>query len=251
MEASEFKIELKNLTIGFHNHTLLHNVNTRFEADTLTALIGRNGTGKSTLLRAIAGLSDSYSGDIVVDDLTLRNASPAIIAKHLAFVGTGRQRTPAMRCRDIVAMGRAPYTNWIGHLSTHDNEIIDSVLADVDMVDYACRMIDTLSDGEYQRIMIARALAQDTPVLLLDEPTSFLDIPNRYALCNLLARLAHERHKCILFSTHELDIAMNTVDNIALIADNTLTNAPTAHFSATDILTRTFSLPLAHLQNCL
>lgn len=251
MDTPDTKIQIKNLTIGFHNHILLRNVSTKFVAKTLTALIGRNGTGKSTLLCMIAGLSDKYSGDIAVDGLALRHASPTQIATRMAYVGTGRQRTPAMRCRDIVAMGRAPYTNWIGHLSQHDNAIIDCALSDVDMNAYAHRMIDTLSDGEYQRIMIARALAQDTSVLLLDEPTSFLDIPNRFALCRLLAKLAHKNNKCILFSTHELDIALKTADNIALITDNTLINAPTAQFVSTDILTRTFAVPIANLENSL
>ena len=117
-----------------------------------------------------------------------------------------------------MAIGRAPYTNWIGRMQKADTEIVMRSLASVGMEDYAERTMDKMSDGECQRIMIARALgAGSTPIILLDEPTSFLDMPNRYELCTLLARLAHEENKCILFSTHELDIALSLADAIALI----------------------------------
>ena len=114
-------------------------------------------------------------------------------------------------------MGRAPYTNWIGHLQESDRDIVASALEAVGMTDYASRTMDSMSDGECQRIMIARALAQAKPEILLDEPTSFLDLTNRYELCALLARLAHQGNKCILFSTHELHTAMELCDDIAVI----------------------------------
>lgn len=210
-------IRLRNFGIGFGHRTLIDNANLAVRGSMLTALIGRNGAGKSTLLRAIAGLNTDYQGEIEICGHNLRTASPMTIAKSLSYVSTGRQRISAMRCSDIVAMGRAPYTNWIGRLSEADKAAVADAIADVGMTEYSQRQIDTLSDGEYQRIMIARALAQDTPVLLLDEPTSFLDIPNRYALCRLLADLAHKRNKCIVFSTHELDIAVKLVDSLAVI----------------------------------
>lgn len=135
----------------------------------------------------------------------------------MAFVTTGRTRIANLRCCDVVAVGRAPYTNWIGKMQDTDKAIVMRSLALVGMETFADRTMDKMSDGECQRIMIARALAQSTPVILLDEPTSFLDMPNRYELCTLLSRLAHEEKKCILFSTHELDIALTLADSIALI----------------------------------
>ena len=210
-------IDLDNFTVGYGRRTLLENVDVAFESSTLTALIGRNGSGKSTLLRAIAGLNSDYKGTVRIDGCDIAAIPSEVRAKKLAFVNTERTRIANLRCEDVVAIGRAPYTNWLGHLQKEDRDIVMSALEAVDMLSYAGRTMDKMSDGECQRIMIARALAQDTPAILLDEPTSFLDMPNRYELCLLLARLAHDQGKCIVFSTHELDIAMSLCDNIAII----------------------------------
>jgi len=210
-------IELRKFSIGFGHRVLLQDVDASISSCRLTALIGRNGAGKSTLLRAIAGLNRKYSGEIMVDGNLLSDMSAPSLARILAFVTTGRMRIANLRCEDVVAMGRAPYTNWIGHMQSTDRDIVRQALASVGMESYAMRTMDTMSDGECQRIMIARALAQSTPVILLDEPTSFLDMPGRYELCSLLARLAHEEGKCIVYSTHELDIALSMSDNIAIM----------------------------------
>ncbi|MBP3638758.1 MAG: ABC transporter ATP-binding protein [Muribaculaceae bacterium] len=213
-------IELRGFSMGYDaSRTLLRDVNATFAAGRLTALIGRNGSGKSTLLRAMAALPGATcSGRIIVDGRDIGRAPRHTLARTIAFVATGRTRIPCMRCADVVAMGRAPYTNWMGSMQPVDRDIVFASLEAVGMAEYAGRDMNTMSDGECQRIMIARALAQDTPVMLLDEPTSFLDLPNRHELCALLARLAHDSGKCIVFSTHELDIALRRADDIALIA---------------------------------
>ncbi len=219
-------ITLKDFTIGYKSRTLISDADTDFPKASLTSLIGRNGTGKSTLLRAIAGLNPRYSGSILLDGKDIRSLAPSAIAKTLAFVSTQRTRIPSMRSVDAVAMGRAPYTNWIGRMQKEDEEIVLRSLADVGMSDFAQRTLDTMSDGECQRVMIARALAQDTPIILLDEPTSFLDMPSRYDLVGLLNRLAHDQGKCILFSTHELDIATKMCDAVALVDPPRLIHKP-------------------------
>ena len=195
-------IELKDFAIGYDGRTLLAGANATFKDGRLTALVGRNGTGKSTLLRAIAGLNPHYSGTVLLEGRDLRKMLPGETAKTLAFVNTERVRIANLRCEDVVAIGRAPYTNWMGRIQDADREIVARSLEAVGMSDYARRTMDTMSDGECQRIMIARALAQDTPIILLDEPTSFLDMPNRYELVTLLRRLSHDAGKCIVFSTH-------------------------------------------------
>lgn len=217
-------IELRGFSMGYDaSRTLLRDVNATFAAGRLTALIGRNGSGKSTLLRAMAALPGATcSGRIIVDGRDIGRAPRHTLARTIAFVATGRTRIPCMRCADVVAMGRAPYTNWMGSMQAVDRDIVFASLEAVGMTEYAGRDMNTMSDGECQRIMIARALAQDTPVMLLDEPTSFLDLPNRHELCALLARLAHDSGKCIVFSTHELDIALRRADDIALIAPSQL-----------------------------
>lgn len=234
-------IQLKHLSTGYRSRILLSDADTIFPAATLTALIGRNGTGKSTLLRAIAGLNPHYSGTIAIDGKDIRDLSAPALARRLAFVSTQRTRIPSMRCADAVAMGRAPYTNWIGHMRKEDEEIVFRSLEDVGMAGFAMRTLDTMSDGECQRVMIARALAQDTPVILLDEPTSFLDMPSRYDLVRLLGRLAHDQGKCILFSTHELDIATEMTDAVALIDPPRLIHLPAKDFVAAGHLSLIFS----------
>ena len=234
-------ITLKNFTIGYGDRVLLENVNTDFPKGKLTALIGRNGTGKSTLLRAMAGLNNRYKGVISLDGKDIRDLSTPQMARMMSFVTTERTRISNLRCKDVVAIGRAPYTNWIGTMDSHDREIVTRSLEAVGMADYADRTMDKMSDGESQRVMIARALAQDTPVILLDEPTSFLDMPNRYELCTLLGRLAHEHDKCIVFSTHELDIALNLADNIALIDPPHLHNLPSTQMASSGLIERLFN----------
>ncbi|MDE6331270.1 MAG: ABC transporter ATP-binding protein [Muribaculaceae bacterium] len=210
-------IEVKGLTLAYGKRELVHDACAEFRAGHLIALIGRNGSGKSTLLRAMAGLKNDYKGRIEVSGNNLHRIHAAGLSRLIAFVGTGRARVERFTCYDLVALGRAPYTNWIGSLGDSDRAAVEAALEAVGMTAYAGRMLDSLSDGECQRVMIARALAQDTPVILLDEPTSFLDLPNRYELVSLLASLAHERKKCIIYSTHELDIALEHSDRIGLI----------------------------------
>ncbi|MDE7179575.1 MAG: ABC transporter ATP-binding protein [Muribaculaceae bacterium] len=236
-------IRLKNLSICYGSRILFDKVNTSFDNGQLTALIGRNGSGKSTLLRAIAGLNRQYSGDIILDGKDLRSLSPGGLAKSLAFVTTERTRIPNMRCVDVVAIGRAPYTNWIGRMQDIDRNIVMDAISSVGMENYAERTMDTMSDGECQRIMIARALAQDTPVMLLDEPTSFLDMPNRYELVSLLRTLAHVSGKCILFSTHELDVALRMCDSIALVDNGALHHLSVTEMVNSGHIQRLFSSP--------
>ena len=137
-------------------------------------------------------------------------------------------------------MGRAPYTNWIGQLRPEDEMRVDTAIQLVGMSAYAEKTMDKMSDGECQRIMIARALAQDTPIILLDEPTAFLDLPNRYELCLLLKRLAQEEDKCILFSTHDLDIALSLCDSIMLIDNPHMYTLPTPEMVASGHIERLF-----------
>ena len=200
-------IELCDFSIGYAEKRLLDKVDASFKRGQLTALIGRNGTGKSTLLRAIAGLNHNYCGKILLDGHCIANMRTPEKARQLAFVTTERTRIANLRCEDVVAIGT----------------------------------MDKMSDGECQRIMIARALAQETPVILLDEPTSFLDMPNRYELCSLLARLAHAEGKCILFSTHELDIALSLSDRIALIDTPVLHCLPTSEMIRSGHIERLFN----------
>lgn len=217
-------ISLQHITLSFGNRTLLSDITTDIPSGMLSALLGRNGSGKSTLLRAISGLGSLQGGDIALENRPQKSLSSHEKATLVSIVTTDKIRISNLPAEDAVALGRAPYTNWIGRMQKADREIVAHALELVGMSSFAHKPMNTLSDGESQRVMIARALAQDTPIILLDEPTAFLDLPNRYLLASLLHRLAHEENKCILFSTHDLDIALNICDRIALI------DSPHLHF---------------------
>ena len=236
-------IELRNITLGYDAaHVLLRDVSAHFTCGTTTALIGRNGTGKSTLLRAMIGSERLLQGQILIHGNDIQVITPQQLAQQVAFVTTKRIRIANLACRDVVALGRAPYTNWIGRMQEADEAIVMQSLEQVGMADYAFRTMDKMSDGECQRVMIARALAQQTPIILLDEPTSFLDMPNRYELCHLLADLAHQANKCIIFSTHELDIAQSLCDTIALIDTPHLHHLPSDEMTSSGHIDKLFTI---------
>ena len=234
-------IQLSNISLAFGERTLIEGATTRFECGEMVALLGRNGTGKSTLLRAMAKLGDIAEGEILVDGKSIADIDIRTFARLVAFVNTERIDIDSMRAYDLVAIGRSPYTDWMGRLTKEDRAIIERAMQITGVDKLAERMVETLSDGECQRVMIARALAQDTPVILLDEPTAFLDLPNRYELCTLLSRLAHDEGKLILFSTHELDIALSLSDSIALVDTPRLVHMPTSEMISSGNLERLFN----------
>ena len=174
-------ISLHGLTLAYGRRVLLRDADAVLPQGSITALIGRNGTGKSTLLRAIAGLGTA-TGEIRLCGKPLAALTALQRASTVSFVTTDKIRIANLACEDVVALGRAPYTNWIGRMQQADRDIVSRSLSLVGMSSFARKTMDRMSDGECQRILIARALAQDTPVILLDEPTAFLDLPNRYEL---------------------------------------------------------------------
>ena len=234
-------IQFKDLTLGYGSRILIEELSAQIKGGELTALVGRNGTGKSTLLRAITGIEQPMKGSILIDGKELSAITTAQLATLVAYVTTDKVRIANLRCRDVVALGRAPYTNWIGRMQEQDEAIVMRSMAQVGMESYADKTMDKMSDGECQRIMIARALAQQTPIILLDEPTAFLDMPNRYELCTLLQELAHQQNKCILFSTHELDIATSLCDSIALISPPKMHLLPTTEMVQSGLIEQLFT----------
>lgn len=220
-------IELHNLTIANDaSCLLLENQSLTLPKGTLTALIGRNGCGKSTLLRTLCGLQRQLSGYVSISGMNVAEISPRSLAERVAVVSTETVKIDNLTCRELVSFARSPYTGLLGRLSADDNCVVDEALAAVGMTEFATRQVAKLSDGETRRILIARALAQQTPVILLDEPTSFLDVPGRYEISNLLARLAHSQGKTILYSTHELEPAFINADTILLMTDRQLLALP-------------------------
>jgi iron complex transport system ATP-binding protein len=185
------------------------------KAGRLICLLGPNGSGKSTLLRTLAGLQPALGGNVEIAGRT--GLSSAELARQISLVLTDRVGGSNLNVASLVALGRYPWSGWLGILSGEDRAIVQQAVAAADIGDLLDRKVHTLSDGENQKVMLARALAQDTPVLMLDEPTAHLDLPSRIRLMRLLHRLAREMKKGILLSTHELDLALQVADEVWLM----------------------------------
>lgn len=213
-------ITLKNLVVGYpdgrHTRQLNHAANEEAHDGMLTCLIGANGAGKSTLLRTIAGFQLPLEGTVLLGGDDVRTLSPRQRAERMAVVLTDRPDVMCTTVWEMVATGRAPFTGFWGRLSGKDRDIVTRSLRLVGIEWMADRTVASLSDGERQKVMIAKALAQQTPIILLDEPTVFLDYPSRVEVMQLLLNIAHEEHKTVLLSTHDLDLALHTADRIWL-----------------------------------
>ncbi|MEM6629313.1 MAG: ABC transporter ATP-binding protein [Bacteroidota bacterium] len=209
------------LTIGYKTKRsvleLEKNLNIKIHNGELVCLIGPNGCGKSTLMRTIAGLQKPLNGDTFISRVDLKKIKPHQYARLLSLVLTERINVGAMTVMEIVSIGRYPYTNYFAKLQANDHKMIEKSLDSVHLNDYKHRLFTELSDGEKQRVLIAKALAQDTPLIMLDEPTAHLDLPSRVEIMNILKRLAKETNKAIFLSTHELDLALQTADTIWLM----------------------------------
>ncbi|MGC3977035.1 MAG: ABC transporter ATP-binding protein [Paludibacteraceae bacterium] len=190
----------------------------------MVCLIGPNGTGKSTLLRTLSGLQKALKGDVVITGKLLTKISYRERALKIALVLTDKVQVENARVFDIVALGQFPYSHWLKGLDSKANDKITEAIKMVHLEDKSSHFINELSDGERQRVMIAKALAQDTPLIFLDEPTAHLDLPNRVEIMLLLHKLAHQTNKAILLSTHELDLALQAADKIWLMDKNGVIN---------------------------
>lgn len=214
-------IRTVDLSIGYHRgktvRAVQQNLNLLAVPGELIALIGPNGCGKSTLLRTLAGLQEPLTGFVQLDEMDLNTLKLSDRAKQISLVLTDAVQMGYVTVEQLVAMGRHPYTSLSGKQSKSDEKHIQDALKAVHLEAYCDRLVSELSDGERQRVMIAKALAQDTPIILLDEPTSFLDLPNRVEILLLLKKLAKEMHKCILISTHEIDLAIRLADKLWLM----------------------------------
>ncbi len=186
-------------------------------AGALVGLLGPNGAGKSTLIRTLAGMQKPLSGHVCLGDTDLAQLAPQERAQRLSVVLTERVDVGNLSAYALVGLGRHPYTDWLGRLTSHDEAVVQQAIAAVDAVALAHRPLHELSDGERQRVLIARALAQEPLVMILDEPTAFLDLPRRVEMMRLLRDLAHTTDRSILLSTHDLDLALRSADMLWLL----------------------------------
>jgi len=183
----------------------------------MVSIIGKNGIGKSTLLRTIANMQASASGTVSINNIPLKSYRSLDLASVLSVVLTDPLASKNLTVQELIALGRQPYTNWIGTLSTTDNNKIREAMALVELMELKDKKCYELSDGQLQRVMIARALAQDTMIILLDEPTSHLDLHHKVQILKLLKSIAHKTGKTILFTSHEIDMVIQLCDKILLM----------------------------------
>ena len=211
-------LEAKQLSIGY-DVPLATNIDFSCEQGELIALVGRNGEGKTTLFKSLAGLLPTHSGEIILAGKNIQDWSIRERAKQLALVFTERHSLGGFDVRSYVALGRHPYRKAFSKLDKHDEEVIDQSIEATGLQNLQNRSLDRLSDGERQRAALARALAQETPIIMLDEPTAFLDYPGKIEVLSYLKTLSKKHQKLILFSTHELPLVPNYSDGLIFIGE--------------------------------
>ena len=220
-------ITLEQLSVGYKGFPpVVSNINVEIKSGELTCLIGSNGIGKSTLLKTLTGFLPKLSGRLLLDGRDINMLSQRERAKYISIVLTYKSDLENLSVTEMVGMGRMPYTGFWGKLNTSDQTIVAEAIEMVGIEHLKNRMIQTLSDGERQKVMIAKALAQQTPVILLDEPTSFLDFPSKVEMLQLLHRLAKETNKVVFLSTHDLELALRIADRLVELNKNGLQVVP-------------------------
>jgi iron complex transport system ATP-binding protein len=214
-------IEIKNLTIGYKTtkqvKPVAGDLNATIFGGELTCLLGANGVGKSTLLRTLSGFQPKLAGEIFIHGKEIESYSDKALSRIVGVVLTEKVNVRDMSVTELISLGRSPYTGFWGKLSESDEAIVQASLSLMKIEELANRPVQTLSDGERQKVMIAKALAQETPVIFLDEPTAFLDFPSKVEIMRILHRLTRQTGKTIFLSTHDLELALQIADKLWLM----------------------------------
>lgn len=221
VEKQNITFRAESLSIGYKsnkdNSIVAQNINFDAYGGELTAIIGVNGIGKSTLLRTLGKVQAKLSGKIEINGKPLKDCKPLELASKISLVLTEPVASKNMSVLELVALGRSPYTNWLGTLAKADRSKIENALQQMELGMLQNKKCHELSDGQLQRVMIARALAQDTSIILLDEPTTHLDLYHKVQILKLLKSIAHETNKTIVFTTHEIEMAIQICDKMLLL----------------------------------
>ena len=216
-------ISLSQLSVGYTlSHPVISDINLELRSGQLACLIGENGIGKSTLLKTLTGFLPKLKGSLLLGNRDIESFSQRELARQVSIVLTQKPDVQNLTIEEIIGLGRSPYTGFFGRLRAEDRKVVDDAIATMGIEKLRGRMIQTLSDGERQKVMIAKALAQETSVILLDEPTAFLDFPSKAETFQSLQRMAHERDKLILLSTHDLELAVRFADSLLEVKKGTL-----------------------------
>ncbi len=226
-------INLSQLSVGYSlSHPVISDINLELRSGQLACLIGENGIGKSTLLKTLTGFLPKLKGSLLLGNRDIESFSQRELARQVSIVLTQKPDVQNLTIEEIIGLGRSPYTGFFGRLRAEDRKVVDDAIATMGIENLRGRMIQTLSDGERQKVMIAKALAQETPIILLDEPTAFLDFPSKAETFQSLQRMAHERDKLILLSTHDLELAVRFADSLLEVKKGALQTVSAAEVKA-------------------
>ena len=245
MKERDAILTTRDLTVGYRNGsqevTLLNGLNLTLERGKLVALLGQNGAGKSTLLRALTCDERPMGGYVEVNGSNLQDMNQKERSRLIGLVSTERIQAGALTVTELVGLGRQPHTGFLGRLDDEDRQVVRQAMADAGIIDKADEYMASLSDGERQKAMIARALAQQTPIIILDEPTAFLDVASRIETMRLLQTLAHERGKAVLLSSHDISQSLMLADELWLITtDRQVVTGTTEQLVADGTMDRLF-----------
>ncbi len=229
-----YYISAEQMTVGYDGKPLIENINIQVKRGEILTLIGPNGSGKSTILKSMIKELKLIAGTVVLDGRDMANLKERDIAKKLAIVMTERIKAELLTCRDIAATGRYPYTGHLGLLTKEDRAIVDAALETVHAKDFADRPFSAISDGQRQRVLLARAIAQQPEIIVLDEPTSFLDVKHKLELLDILKSMVREQNVAVIVSLHELDLAQKISDRVVCVAHNRIDRCDTPENIFTD-----------------
>jgi iron complex transport system ATP-binding protein len=227
-------LEASKMSIGYSNKKenilISSGINLTLERGKLISLIGANGIGKSTLLRTLTGIQKTLSGTVLLDGQNIHKLDSLSVARNLSVVLTEKLPPSNLTVFELIALGRQPYTNWIGKLTKLDVAKVNEAMELTQISDLATKKHYEISDGQLQKALVARALAQDTALIILDEPTTHLDLLHKVALFKLLKKLTQETQKCILFSTHDIDMAIQLSDEMIIMTPETVVQDEPCNF---------------------
>ncbi len=222
-ENSNIVLKTEDLSIGYrkkkNTQIIAEHINIEIHPGELVAVIGINGAGKSTLLKTLSGIIQNIDGQVFISNKNIHKTDPDKLAKHISLVLTDQMPSKNLSVTELIALGRQPYTNWIGRLTKNDLKKIMHAIQMVNIEEIKGKKCHELSDGQFQKVLIARALAQDTSLIILDEPTTHLDLYHKAYVLKLLQKLSKETGKAILFASHEINLALQLCDKLVILKD--------------------------------
>lgn len=238
-------LKINNLSVFYGDRQILHEIQLEVHSGEIVALLGPNGAGKSTLIRSISGVIPTRNGNIFVDQKDVTSLSIMERARHISVVPQAISMPPAFTVWETVLLGRTPYLNFLGQTSAKDEAIARQALEQVDVLHLIEKRMDEISGGEQQRVLLARTLAQDTPILLMDEPTTHLDISHQIDLLKLITKQAREKSLTVLIALHDLNLASMFADRIAIVQNGLLCVAGTPQETLTsEIINSVYHVPV-------